>query len=313
MTYNLELSRIQSFPKDNTLYLIEKLPGDAGVFASNGNLVYLVLNHEQCASMSIKTDYLNLDSNVHVTAFNKDASSFKDGYYNSIELDLTESADRESNLNAFLHLCFTHAKSLHGQSFLSFFDSLVSLFQLPKDQHYKNLIGLTGELLFIEYLLNNYGFDISAFWHTQGPSSQLDFVCPDANFEVKTSTSGSMCFTIKHDQLFSQPSKNHLVTVQIEENNSGRTLEEIIDELLSSSEYCNGLHFSINIEKEKRRISPSEMHNRRFILKGIKIYRAKDINLFTNIPDCVEDLTYQLDLLPFDSVPFIDIANIEHV
>lgn len=307
MDNDLLLRRIQSFPKDNTLYLLQKLSVDAGLFASNGNLVYLVRNYEQCATMSIKTDYLGLEANIYVSAFNEDASSFEDGYYNSIELDLKEHEDRESKLNAFLHLCYTHAGSLHGQDFMSFFDSLVSLFQLPREEHYKNLIGFMGELLFIEHLYLNFNFDISPYWHTEGPTSQLDFVCPHANFEVKTSVNGSMCYTIKHDQLFSQPYINHLVSVQIEENNSGRTLEDLISELLNNPDFCNGIGFSINVEMEKRRISPNEMHNKHFLLKRIKIYRAKDINPFERIPDCVDNLTYRLDMLPFKSVSFLDV------
>ena len=307
MDINHLLNKILSAPKDNTLYLIEKFPSDTGLFASNGNVLYMVHNEEHCSAMSVKTDYLSLETNIYVSAFNASVLSFENGYYNSVELILTEPSDRASNLSAFVNLCLAHATYMRGRKFMDFFDSLVALFQLPKEQHYKNLIGLMGELFFIEYVYQNHGIDLSTYWHTDGPSSKLDFVCPCANFEVKTTASEALSFTIKHDQLFSDSNKNHLITVELEESNSGRSLKELTEELLEAPDYCNSLKFAVNLEQEKRRISSTELNRKRFILKKIYAYRANEINPFENIPDCVEGMSYKLDLLPFNNVQFTDI------
>ncbi len=301
------LNKIRSVPKDNTLYLLEKFPCETGLFASNGNVLYMVRNDEHCASMNVKTDFLNLDTNIFVSAFNQSVSSFENGYYNSVELELSESSDIEANLSAFVNLCLAHSTYMRGKDFMSFFDSLVSLFQLPREQHYKNLIGLMGELVLIEYIYNHFGQDLSQYWHTDGSSSRLDFVCPFANFEVKTTASDSLGFTIKHDQLFTDSEKNHLVAVELEESNAGRTLAELINSLLAAPDYCNSMKFAVNIEQEKRRISSTELNYKRFLLKKIYAYRANDINPFTEIPDCVEGLSYKLDLIPFANVPFEEI------
>lgn len=302
MEINQLLNKILSTPKDNTLYLIEKFPCDTGLFASNGNVLYMAHNEELCSAMSVKTDFLSLETNIYVSAFNASVPSFENGYYNSVELILTETIDRESNLSAFVNLCLAHATYMRGRNFMAFFDSLVALFQLPKEQHYKNLIGLMGELLFIKYVYQNHGIDLSTYWHTDGPSSKLDFVCPSANFEVKTTASESLSFTIKHDQLFIDSNKNHLIAVELEESNSGHTLAELIAELLEVPDYCNSLKFAVNIEQEKRRISATELNNKRFVLKKIHAYRAKEINPFEKIPDCVEGMSYKLNLLPFKDI-----------
>ena len=196
---------------------------------------------------------------------------------------------------------------MQGQEFMQFFDSLVALFQLPKEQHYKNLIGLVGELMLIEYIFINNSLDLSPYWHTDGSTSRLDFVCPFANLEVKTTASNSLRFTIKHDQLFSVAEKNYLIAIVLEESNAGRTLEEIITGLLDSPDYCNGLLFSINLEKEKRRVSPIDAKHKRFVLRKVYAYPASNINPFGDIPDCVEDLSYKIDLLPFKDIPIADI------
>lgn len=301
------LSQIHSIPQDNTLYLIERLPCGTGLFVSNGNVLYLVPNQEGCTSLSIKTELMHLETNVFVSAFNASVSSFENGYYNIVELQMSDSNETEGNLSAFVNLCFSHASYMQGQQFMQFFDSLVALFQLPKEQHYKNLIGLVGEMMLIEYIFINNSLDLSPYWHTDGSTSRLDFVCPFANLEVKTTASNSLRFTIKHDQLFSFAEKNFLMAIVIEENNAGRTLDEIISNLLESPDYCTGLQFSLNLEIERRRVSPIDAKHRRFVLKKIHAYPANKINPFRDIPDCVEDLTYKIDLLPFKDTPLADI------
>ena len=300
---------IEVTPQDDTLYLLEKLPCETGLFASNGNILYIVPNNEHCDTLGIKTDFLHLETNVFVTAFNTSVSSFENGYYNYVELQLSNIPNIEENFNAFVNLCLAHASYMNGQEFVAFFDSLVSLFQLPREQHYKNLIGLMGELLFIEYIFNEYELDISSYWHTEGSSSQLDFVSPTVNFEVKTTSSDSLRFTIKHNQLFGNTGQTYLVAVSLEESNAGRSLENVISSLQENPNCCNGMKFSVNIEREKRRISPHELRSKKFILKRICAYNAVSINPFSSIPDCVEEMSYKLDLLPFQDVAFSDLVG----
>lgn len=301
--------KIQEVPLDNTLYLMEKLPCGTGLFVSNRNLLYLVPNDERCESLGIKTEFLNLETNIYVSAFSSTASSYANGHYNCVELVSAETHEYDGNLSAFVNMCLAHASYMHGKGFMDFFDSLVSLFQLPREQHYMNLVGLTGELLFIEYVFNEFGIDISQYWHSEGSTSQFDFICPFAKLEVKTTSIDSLRFSIKHNQLFTKTDNNYLVAVVLDESNAGRTLENIISRLLENENCCNSMQFSVNVEKEKRRVSPIEIKNKRFILKKILLYRAKDINPFISIPDCVEGLSYKLNLHPFKDVPLSEIIK----
>lgn len=303
---------IKTIPHDGTLYLLEPLSHETGLFVSNGDIIYMVPNAENSTSLSIETQFLHLQTNVFVSAFNETSTSYGSGYYNAIALKLLNPEESEDNLKAFANLCLAHSTYMKGQEFIDFFDSLVSLFQLPKEQQYKNLVGLMGELLFIEFIYNTYGVDISAYWHTDGSSSRYDFVSPFANFEVKTTSNSSFLFTIKHNQLFTNNNKNYLIAVVLSESNVGRTAESLINEMLSAQDYCNSLHFSINIEKEKRRVSPSELHSRSFVLKKIYAYKTSELNLFKSLPDCIEDLTYKLNLLPFSDIPLTDIISTSH-
>lgn len=302
------LDKIENIPQDDTLYLLEKLPCGTGLFACNGNILYLVPNKENCESLGIKTSFLRLETNVYVSAFNTSVSSFEDAYYNYVELLLSKMQNSNEDLSAFTNLCMAHASYVEGKRFIPFFDSLVSLFQLPKEQNYKNLIGFVGELMFIEFMYNEYAIDLSPFWHSEGSVSKLDFVCPYVNFEVKTTSNDSMTFNIKHNQLFDNLGNTYLIAVSIKEDNLGRTLDDVILRLLENADCCNSLQFTESIEKEKRRISPVDMKIKRFSLKRIYAYNAKEINPFVSIPDCVEDLSYKLNLLPFVYTDFSDIT-----
>ena len=114
------LNTINTLPQDNTLYLLEKLPCGTGIFASNGNILYIVPNNEQCDSLGIRTDFLHLETNVFVTAFNTSVSSFENGYYNYVELQLSNIPNIEENINAFVNLCLAHASYMNGQEFVAF-------------------------------------------------------------------------------------------------------------------------------------------------------------------------------------------------
>ena len=165
------ISRIQTVPQDNTLYLLEILPCGTGLFTTDGNVLYLVPNNEGCVSLSIKTEYLRVETNVYISAFNPSVSSFNNGYYNFVEFKLsnTNGNDSEINLKSFVNMCLAHATYIHGEEFMEFFDSLVALFQLPREQQYKNLIGLMGELLLIETVYQNFNEDLSPYWRNRRP------------------------------------------------------------------------------------------------------------------------------------------------
>lgn len=301
------LKKLQEVPMDGTLYLVEVLTSESGLFIMNGNLLYVVMNTEKCDSLNISTEYLSLNTNIHISAFDPSVASLASGEYNSLELMMKHDQINQNNLDAFVNLCSAHATHMQGQDFVRFFDSLVELFQLPQEQNYKNLVGLFGELAFLAYVYKMYNLDLSPYWHTTGIFSKYDYVLPKANLEVKTSSNVDLIFEVKHEQLFSHADKNYLVAVSIEEDNSGSTLNELINQLLSSADYCNGIQFALNIEKEKRRISPIDSQSKKFSLKKIRLYAAKSINPFTNLPDYIDKLTYQINLLPFEESSFATI------
>ena len=138
-------------PKDGAIYLAEKLSQRTGFFITNGHLLYLVANFEGIPHTSFTTDYLLLNTNVDIQSFENN-QMFPSGKYNILEFLPTEQGYEENKLESFLNLCMSHTEFMGGKSFVKFFFSLSELFQDPKTQQYKNLVGFFGELSFLKHM-----------------------------------------------------------------------------------------------------------------------------------------------------------------
>ena len=87
-----------------------------------------------------------------------------------------------------------------------------------------------------------------------------------------------------------------MASVLVVEDNSGCSLNELIEELRSNSDYCNNLQFEISLQKELKRVSQDEASNKKFSLKSIHYFLNQSINPFETIPENVDKLEYCIDL-----------------
>jgi hypothetical protein len=194
-----------------------------------------------------------------------------------------------------------------ASGFVKFFYSLVNLFQFPREQRFMNLVGLFGELSFLKYVSQVMNKDFSDRWHKTGSADKYDIALDLCNFEIKTTMSVDELVTIKHSQLFNMDC-NFLVAVLVEENNGGKTLNQLIAEMHLHTEHFKSFSFALNLEKEKKRVSPMDAETRKFFCKSVTIYDASIINPFPNVPENVLDISYQLDLT---GVPSVTLRNIQ--
>ena len=296
---------IKNLPSDGLVYLAKKLSKKAGFFVSSGHLLYIVRNCDHESAQSISTEYLRLNTNVEIKAF-ADGQQFETGKYNILEYIPTEEGYIDTDLQSFVNLCSAHALYMNSDEFIKFFYSLINIFQYPAEQAYKNLIGLFGELAVIKFIYEHTGRDISADWHKSGSAGKYDFVFNKFNIEVKSSISAEKEAEIKHHQLFNSDN-NYLAVVSLENNNAGRSTNQLIRELLTAPDYCNNYNFAINVEKERKRISPTDSESRLFVVKDISFYCAKDINPFPYVPNVITSLSYKLDL---SDANHIEIKNV---
>ncbi len=286
---------LASCPIDGSIYLIEKLSSNSGFFMTNGHLIYMVYNFENISNQNLITEFLRLNTNVEIVSI-KNNQMFITGKYNVLEIVPVEKTYENNLLESFVKLCKAHTEFMEGKLFVKFFYSLTNLFQMPRVQKYKNLVGLFGELSFMHCLCRMHKVDLSPYWHKTGSRDKYEFVLKTKNLEVKTTSSSDEEVTIKHSQLFNEEN-NYLVVVCIEESSSGKTLSQLIDEMKNDSNYYNNYNFALNIEREKRKVSLVDADFKGFLVKSISVYYADDINPFKEIPDCVSYLNYKIDLV----------------
>lgn len=285
------LLQIQGISDLTGLYLLAPLSDDSGFFSTDGKLLYISSDDDHYASQGIETDYLTLQTHVNIKAV-KNNQTFRDGTYNIITFkgDL-----QDPSAESFVKLCSVHARNKLQLGFRDFFYSLITIFQLPSEQGYKNAVGLFGELSFMKYVFELTGIDISDSWHRSGSLSRYDFSNGTSSIEVKTTASGSNDVTIKHSQIFG----NHpcyLATVCCEQYDNGKTINELIEEMQKNSQVFTGLNFCINLARELKRISGQEATELRFSVNAIDVFFNMDIDPFPVLPESVSNLVYKLDL-----------------
>ncbi len=297
---------LSACPEDGVIYLVYKLSAFSGFFMSDKHLIYMVYNTEEISHQSLTTEFLRLDTDIEINSI-KNNQQFESGRYNIIEILPTGQKYDEENLNTFVNICIAHTNSMESSSFLNFFYSLVNLFQYPKEQKFVNLIGLFGELSFLSNISKVMNVDLSNYWHTSGSLDKYDIALKTCNLEIKTTASSDESVTIKHFQLFNKEN-NFLVTILIEENNGGITLNQLIADMQMHPNHFKSLNFALNIEREKKRISSIDAETKKFCFKSATIYNANLINPFQKIPENISDITYKLDLF---GLPSVDLTTLE--
>ena len=294
-------------PDDGSIYLIEKLSDVSGFFMVNKHLLYMVLNIEGAHHQSLSTELLRLNTNIDIAAIGNN-QQFPTGKYNVLEILPFDGKYENEYLSSFVNMCVAHTEYMNATEFVKYFYSLVNLFQYPKEQKFANLIGLFGELTFLKYVVEKTEYDFSDKWHNSGSTDKYDISLSNCNFEIKSTISSEELITVKHTQIFNSD-HNFLVSVLLEDDNSGTSLNQLIKSMQDNSAKYKSFNFALNVEKERRRISPVDAETKKFSLKHISIYDAKLINPFQIIPNNVSELTYRLDLAEKDPVSIMDLKK----
>lgn len=284
------LDHLKDKDKD-TLYLIESITEKTGFFSNEGKLIFIAKDEAGLTAEGIETEYLKLQTHIRIRSV-KNFQTFEDGYYNLIIFNAETSND---NIFDFINLCEIYAENEEELNFRDFFYTLISIFQLPSEKKYKNAIGLYGELKFMECCAKEMDLDISPYWHRNGELSKYDFSNGDNFIEIKSTSNGSEIATIKHKQIF-EVSDGYLVMVSTIIDDTGETIDELIEHMQAEKNYFNNINFNVNLTKELKRISEIDCQTVRFVVNEIKMFNTKDINPFDNIPVGIKELKYKYDL-----------------
>lgn len=277
--------------EEDRLYLLESIDEKCGFFALNGLLIFMVSSSLDKKVDMLKTEKLLLNTNVEVLNVAND-STFKAGKYDYI---LFNGASEETDFESFVKICTLYASEKEKISIKDFFFSILDMFQLPKEQQFKNLIGLIGELTVIMEIYDKKGISVASGWH-ESSTDKYDINYQNTVIEVKTTTSDLYTVKVKHDQLFGREGVV-LATVRVIESNAGDTLERLIAKINSIDIFAKDFSFQLKLGKELKRISPKEYKTKNVEVKGVRFYKNSDIATIRDIPDNITGIEYNCTLL----------------
>lgn len=298
-----EINKIKQKSTFNTkrLYLIALLKEDTGFFLNGDKLVFAV-KYNGDAKESISTKYLILETDICIGSI-ENYPSFKTGYYNLLSYNYVVD---DQYLDSFVELCKNYSSLDSNFKFVDFFYSLLKLFEPVKETSFINCVGLFGELVIIKRMFLSYDIDISKEWHNAlGALDKYDFSFKNFNLEVKSTVKKSNIFTLKHNQVFNG-STNYISIINLELDNSGETLSDLYSFFKTTSVFNKNIDFMIKLEKEKRRIDPNDFEIKKISISKIRFFCSKDLKTISNIPDCIEQITYNYD---FTNKEFLDIKE----
>ncbi|MCL2770758.1 MAG: PD-(D/E)XK motif protein [Firmicutes bacterium] len=288
-------------PKQDFLYLVEKINNKAGFFLLNDQIVFVEENFNNEKKDLTETTHLTLRTSVEITAV-ENAPSFKEGLYNFIVFkNQVDSEEFES----FVNLCVLYVKD-NTIGFSKFFFSIYNLFQ-KKEEKYKNLVGFWGELKFL-LLADKLGADLSQNWHRL-TNDKYDFVVRKFPFDIKTTITKDGFVKIKHSQIFNADNV-YLVVCEAEISNAGETLMDLVSQIKTNKTFIRNVPFLLALEKEMTKVYKEDAEKEKFSLLGFKIFFTKDMPTIQNIPNNVIDVEYRYNYMMNKSISFKDFVKL---
>lgn len=289
--------------KDNHLYLIKSIDDKCGFFAMDKRLLFMARTESVKRTDTVKTEKLLLNTCVDILNVEND-STFKPGKYDFI---LFTGEKDETDFESFVNICVLYSNEKDRITVKDFFYSILDMFQLPKEQQFKNLIGLMGELAVLYDIYIKTGVNVASGWH-ENSTDKYDISYNGSVIEVKTTTSNLYNVKIKHDQLFGKEGVI-LATVRVTESNAGVTLKRLIKKINDINDFKTDFIFQIKLGKELKKISPKDLEQKKIEIKDIRFYCNSDMITIYDIPENITNVEYEYMLIDTPTREIKDILN----
>lgn len=279
------------------LELNSQIDKESGFFEYKNYFVFAEINKVYHDNFNLETEFLILNINVEIRTIEK-FPTFKNGKYNLL---MFKQPENTQNLEYFKKLCTLYAYK-KGFDFRSFFESLIDIFSPKKNEKTRNLIGLFGELFFIEYFYEKFNVNIGKYWHEKS-YDKYDFFINDFPFEIKSTISKSeQVYINNHDQIF-ENKNTKLGVIYGQKSNSGVSIKNIIDKINKIDIFSNDFDFQLKLSNELVKINNDELETFKIDVKRISIFNCNSIPTLTNIPSNIQNISYEYN---FNQVSSID-------
>lgn len=276
---------------EELVYLLYKVNENSGFCYYNGKIIYIIKNFDNLAYKSLDTIFLSLKCNLKIESIEHD-STYSTGYYNVI---FYNDNIMEEEFETFVNLCYIYSECDKKIRFDEFFFKMSSLFQIPKEESYTNLLGFYGELLFLKTCYLDYNIDLSDNWHVVNTFDKYDFCINDTNcIEIKTTSKNKNVFKLKHEQIFNNLNV-FIGTINIKESPSGKTIYELIENINKYDVFSKNINFQIKLEEEKRKLNSKYANKNKFVFSDLNVYLNKELNSIEKYPCNISNIVYDYE------------------
>lgn len=204
-------------------------------------------------------------------------------------------------IDAFIRLTHAFSQNDFGgdQYYLAkLFSSISNLFIVEKTYSEIELQGLYAELYVILYL-KKHGADIAQAWQSKN-KMKFDFSFNEQKrLEIKSTTKPNRLHHFRHEQLLSQLYDIKVVSMQLQKNDCGMSLLDLVSEI--RTEYENNFALLLRIDSAIANIdtatADSIKYDNSFSERNIRFYDAKSIPHFNEqTPEGVFNAEYDCAL-----------------
>ena len=284
-----EIDKIRKLPSYSVekYYLVHKVNNECAFFINQEKLYFVVKSTNEDTKTD-KTTYLDLYTHININP-GQQQSSLKNGYYDVL---IYNGSTSEPMFKSFYDLCLLFSLGKYEMNFGDFFNALVKLFSIPKENEYKNLIGFFGELFLIKEIYEKHHIIATDNWHNNiGTNDKYDFCFKNFNIEVKTTSNENMLFEIKHSQIFNDKI-NFLALLNIQNDNSGCSISELWTYFKQNTDFSSNLKFWLKLHTEKLKINENDFNLKKFSISKLMFYCNKDLDTINIIPECISKIQY---------------------
>lgn len=303
------LDKITHLPTPQKGYLVFRSDNEGCLFGKDSlnNVVFMLESQSsQLSSITQSTKSLFF-------CFNKKCQMVLDGKEECKMMHILLCKENDQNkILAFIRLTYAFSSQGLGndQFYLArLFASLSELFGKSKSVSEMELQGLYAELYTILYLKDK-GIDIARYWQTKN-KMKFDFsIDSKKRIEIKSTLKPDRIHHFKHDQLQSQLYDIKVVSLQLQKNDYGVSLLDLIERM--REEYAENFAFLMRIEAIAGKVDSNIMdrlkYDKIYINDRIRFYDALDIPHFNEVSpegvfnaeyDCVLDGVRSLDFKSF--------------
>jgi hypothetical protein len=241
---------------------------------------------------SINISYKNLSLKCNTLLIDKDGLSKKKLHVVNLK------TDSELQVNIFFSLfsLLLTEEKYSLEEFINYFNIINDIFVNKKPYTYESLLGLYGELSFINFFEDD---DILNYWHDDN-FNKFDFsVTEKIKLEIKTTQKTNRIHHFKHNQLTNEIYKIFVVSLMLQKDDKGQKLTELIIRFLDRKNLSSKMAtYLLNILNYIRENNESDLSfNSDFTKMNLRVFEANSVPRFSEpIKEGVFNAEYDVDL-----------------